>query len=83
MDTSGLNELLATILKSRASDEIPKGWYTSDQLCEKSKVNKTTMGSFLHNALDTGVIERKKFRVIINGRTRHVYFYKEKKQGKA
>jgi predicted transcriptional regulator len=83
MDAPGLNELLATILKSRASDDVPKGWYSAEQLCEKSKVKKTTMSAFLHTALDAGAIERKKFRVIINGRTRHVYFYKDKKQGKA
>lgn len=83
MDAPGLNELLATILKSRASDDVPKGWYSAEQLCEKSKVKKTTMSAFLRNALDAGAIERKKFRVIINRRTRHVYFYKDKKQGKA
>jgi len=83
MDTSGLNELLKTILKSRNGDEIPSGWYTSEQLCKKANLKRTSMSVLLSDAMRKGTVERKKFRVTLNGRIRHVYFYKDKKQGKA
>ena len=83
MDTSGLNELLNTILNSRKGDEIPKGWHTAEQLCKKANLKRTSMSVLLSDAMRKGAVERKKFRVMLNGKIRHVYFYKDKKQGKA
>ncbi len=82
MDTPGLNELLTTILNSKAKDIVPPGWYSVDQMVKSSKICKSTMQNIVKQCFDDGTIERKKFRVTLNGRMRHVYFYK-KKQGKA
>jgi predicted transcriptional regulator len=82
MDTPGLNELLTTILNSKAKDIVPPGWYSVDQMVKSSKICKSTMQNIVKQCFDDGTIERKKFRITLNGRMRHVYFYK-KKQGKA
>jgi predicted transcriptional regulator len=81
MDTPGLNELLTTILNSKAKDIVPPGWYSVDQMVKSSKICKSTMQNIVKQCFDDGAIERKKFRVTLNGKMRHVYFYK-KKQGK-
>ena len=83
MDTPGLNELLTTILNSKAKDVIPPGWYSVDQMVKSSKICKSTMQNMAKECFDNGTLERKKFRVTLNGKIRHILFYKEKKQGKA
>ena len=83
MDTPGLNDLLKAILNSRSGDTIPSGWYTAEQIAKQAGLKKSTTSKLLTDSLETGTIERKKFRIINKGRMRSVFFYKQKKQGKA
>lgn len=66
-------EVLTT---SVVEDEVPEGWYTADQLCQKLKRPQSTVGRLLLAAIRDGKCERKKFRVNCGSFVRPVPHYK-------
>jgi hypothetical protein len=59
------------------ADKIQPGWWCLNQEEKRLKKPLRTIKDKVSEAVRLGVLERKKFRVIINGRFRRVYYYKE------
>lgn len=71
-------ELLMDALSVKA-DEIPRGWSTANQIAEETGNSGSHVRAQLCAAVKQGKVERKDFRILINGRVRAISHYREKK----
>lgn len=74
---SWLQKLSAALVNE--ADKIPAGWFDAKSEQKRLKAERRTLYDKLNAALRLGVIERRKFRVVLNGKFRQVYYYREVK----
>lgn len=77
MIESGSSRLLA-LLKTPIEEKVPKGWMTARQLAQKANVSGAAMTRLLRLSIDEGKMERRDFRIPVNGGMRVVPHYKLK-----
>lgn len=75
---------LMQIIRARniQCEEVPDGWKTSNEYAVEWNVARGTACKYLKNALEMGLVEQKKFRIVSSGTIQHVPHYKEIIEGK-
>ena len=65
-------------LADGSSDEVPKGWETTKQMAKRKGLSVCRIQAQMNNLLAAGLVERKRFRIVIGGVVRAVSHYRPK-----
>jgi len=60
-----LLEILSESNGMGTPDEVPDGWLTMQEMAKMAGVSKTTMFARVGNLLNKGILQRKKFRILV------------------
>ena len=77
-NATDLEEVIRVISSTKAKpDVIPAGWFTSEQLMQKTSMTRSTFNRHLNESIDAGLIERKNFVLVTTrGMRRQVPHYR-------
>lgn len=65
-------------LADNSSDEVPKGWETVRQMAQRRGLSRERIQHQMAGFVAAGLVERKKFRIVIGGAIRPVPHYRPK-----
>lgn len=65
-------------LADGASDEVPKGWETTRQIAKRRGLSVFRIQQQMSDFVAAGLVERKQFRIVVNGQSRPVFHYRPK-----
>ena len=71
-----LAALVNAVGGSGGVDEVPRGWYTAQQVAQARGVARCTAGEQLRRGVSAGTIQRRKFRVDCGNRIVGVWHYR-------
>lgn len=64
-------------LNQRAADKPPRGFLTKNQIAAREDLSAIRVGELLRQAVRAGLVERRDYRVVTNGRLVRVPHYRE------
>lgn len=65
-------------LATTRADTVPPGWRTSDQWAAETQRDPCTVGKILRAGVDSGIVERRQFRIVTGRGVCKVWHYRTK-----